>query len=285
MTLIVNGERIEDSAIKQEVERLRPDYEKAFVDMPTQEREAQLFDWSKDNIIERVLLKQEFQKIGPQIPQEQIESVLVGLKKEYKDQQEFYKDYDAENDEDVKKLIELIVKMRLKFEELREDLTKPSQAAIREYYEQNKEQFKSAQEVRVAHIVKHIDWQIDEATAYMVIQQAQHELKKGVPFEFVVDKFSDYTSQGGDLGYVSRGQLVEEFEDVVFNLGIGEVSDIFRTRFGFHIAKVYDRKPAVVPSFEQVKPQIVSELKDQMQEKAIDDFIDRLRGKAKIEQI
>ena len=87
------------------------------------------------------------------------------------------------------------------------------------------------------------------------------------------------------MGYVPRGQLVEEFEDVVFNLGIGEVSDIFRTRFGFHIAKVYDRKPAVVPSFEQVKPQIVSALKDKMQEKDIDDFIDQLRGKAKIEEI
>ena len=285
MALIVNGERIEDSTIKQEVERLRPDYEKAFNNMPAQEREAQLLDWSKENVIERILLKQELKNIEPKIPKEQIESVLAGLKKEYKDQQEFYKDYFAQNDEEVKKLIELIIKLRLKFEELRKDLNKPSQAAVQEYYQKNTEQFKSDEEVRVAHIVKYVDWQIDEAAAHTVIKQAQHELKKGAPFEFVADKYSDRTDQGGDLGYVSRGQLVEEFEDVVFNLGIGEVSDIFRTRFGFHIAKVYDRKPAVIPSLEEVKSKIVSELKDQMQEKAIDDFIDQLRGKAKIEEI
>ena len=285
MALIVNGERIEDSTIKQEVERLRPDYEKAFVDMPTQEREAQLLDWSKENIIERVLLKQEFENTEPKIPKEQIESVIARLKKQYKDQQEFYKEYDIENDEDVKKHIELIIKMNLKFEEFRKDLNKPSQAAIIEYYQKNKEQFATADEVRVAHIIKHVDWQSDETTAYTVIKQAQHELKKGTPFEFVVDKYSDYTDHGGDLGYVTRGQLAEEFEDIVFNLDIGQVSDIFRTRFGFHIAKVYDIKPAEVPTFEQAKPQIISVLKEQMQEKAIDDFIDHLRGKAKIEEI
>jgi parvulin-like peptidyl-prolyl isomerase len=79
--------------------------------------------------------------------------------------------------------------------------------------------------------------------------------------------------------------MVEEFEDVVFNLGAGEVSDVFRTRFGFHIAKVYDRKPAVVPELEEVKGEIVDTLEKQMREEAIDEFIDGLKNKAKIEDI
>ena len=47
MALIVNGEKIEDSAIQQEAERLRPDYERVFADQETEEREAQLLDWSR----------------------------------------------------------------------------------------------------------------------------------------------------------------------------------------------------------------------------------------------
>ena len=51
--------------------------------------------------------------------------------------------------------------------------------------------------------------------------------------------------------------MVEEFNDVVFNLGIGQISDIFRTRFGYHIAKVYDRKPAAIPPLTKVRDGIV----------------------------
>ena len=79
---------------------------------------------------------------------------------------------------------------------------------------------------------------------------------------------------------------MEEFEDVVFNLGPGEESGIFSTRFGFHIAKLYDRKPAVVPSLEELKDRhIVNELKKQIKRKTIEDFVDRLKNKAKIEVI
>jgi len=53
MAFIVNGERIEDSVIKQEVERLRPDYERVFVDQEPKERETQLLDWSRENVISR----------------------------------------------------------------------------------------------------------------------------------------------------------------------------------------------------------------------------------------
>ena len=78
--------------------------------------------------------------------------------------------------------------------------------------------------------------------------------------------------------------MVEEFEDVVFNLGVGQASDIFRTRFGFHIAKVYDRKPPVIPELKEVKHQITDTLIEQAKSKAIDDFIDKLKSKAKIEE-
>jgi parvulin-like peptidyl-prolyl isomerase len=82
-----------------------------------------------------------------------------------------------------------------------------------------------------------------------------------------------------------RGRMVEEFEDVVFNLGVGEVSDIFRTRFGFHIAKVYAREPATAAELKEVKAQIVETLRGQAREEAINKFIDALKSKAKIEDV
>ena len=86
------------------------------------------------------------------------------------------------------------------------------------------------------------------------------------------------------MGYVSRGQMVEEFEDVVFNLGEGQISDVFRSRFGFHVAKVYAREPAAVPSLEDVKEQVTEAIEEQMRSEAIDAFIDELKSTAKIEE-
>jgi len=285
MALIVNGEKIEDAVIQQEMERLRPDYEKAFADMDPKAREAQLLDWSRENVIERVVLSQELKTNGPDIPKDEVETALAKLKEQYKDQQELYKNFDVEDDEKLKESIELMIKTQRKFDQLCQDLPKPFQGDIEQYYEKNKELFKTADQVRVAHIVKYVDWQTDEATAYNAIKQAQDELRNGAAFEVLVDKYTDCADSGGDLGYVSRGQMVEEFEDVVFNLSIGQVSDIFRTRFGFHIAKVYDIKPGVIRSLKEVKKEIVDELEDLRRNEAIYEFIDRLKGKAKIEEI
>jgi len=285
MALIVNGEKIEDSTIRQEVERLRPDYERVFSDQDPKERKAQLTDWSRENVIERVLINQEAKENGGKIPEAEVESALAKLKEQYTDQEQLYKALDVKDDEEIKGYIEMQMRVEQRLNDVCKDLPKPSQAAIQEYYEKNKEQFKSGESARVAHIVKYVIWQTDEETAYNTMMQAQDELKNGAAFEAAVDKYTDCADSGGDLGYVMKGQMVEEFEDVVFNLGAGEVSDIFRTRFGFHIAKVYDRKPAAVPELEEVKGGIVDALEKQMRGEAIDEFIDGLKSKAKIEEI
>jgi hypothetical protein len=285
MALVVNGKQIDETVIKKEVERLRPEYEKVFVDMKPEEREAQLLDWSKENIIERVLLQQEVKNTEPETPNTHLEPILSNLKKNCRDPRELYRDFDVEDDENLKQAVDLIIRTEKTFEKLLKDLPSPSNNAIQQYYEKNKEQFKSGEKIRVAHIVKYANWQTDESMAHQAIHQAYDELKQGASFETVVDKYTDCADQGGDLGYIERGQMAEEFEDVVFNLGIGQVSDIFRTRFGFHIAKVYERQPASALGFEEVKDKIAGIIYEQMRVNAIHDFIDKLKSKAKIEDI
>lgn len=283
--MIVNGEKIEDSAIQQEVERLRPDYERVFADQEAEEREAQLLDWSRENVIEKVLINQEAEKNGDKIPPEKVQAALAKLKEQYEDQEQLYKDFNTENDEQIKNDIEKQMRVEQRIGQVCKDLPKPSQAAIQKYYEENQEQFKSGERARVAHIVRYVNWQTDEQTAHETISKAYEELKTGVAFEVVVDKYTDCADSGGDLGFVMRGQMVEEFEDVVFNLGAGQISDIFRTRFGFHLAKVYAREPAAVASLEEVKDRVTDAVKEQMRSEAIDTFIDGLKKEAKIEAV
>lgn len=285
MALLINGERIEDSAIHKEAERLRPDYEKVFADMNPDQREAQLLDWSKENLIERALLQQEVKNSEPKIPENQLEVIIANLKKECKNSQDIYRDFEVGDDEELKHSVEMIIRTERKLEKVLKNLPTPSSNAIREYYDKNKEQFRTGERVRAAHIVKYVDWRNDEQNAFVAINQAFEELKNGAAFEFVADKYSDCADRGGDLGLISKGQMAEEFEDVVFNLGIGQISNIFRTRFGFHIAKVYERHSAAIASLEEVKGQITDILKEHMRKAAVHDYMDSLKINAKIEDI
>jgi parvulin-like peptidyl-prolyl isomerase len=284
MALIVNGQRIEDDVIRHEVERLRPEYERVFAHQSEQEREAQLLDWSKENVIERTLVRQDATENGGDVPQKEIESVLAGLKERYQDEGQLHDDFGTTDDSKIKEEIELQIKVEHRIEDICKDLPKPSGDAIREYYEQKKDQFTRPEQARVAHIVKYVDGQTDEQTAYDAIRKAHDELSSGASFEVVVEKYTDCSDSGGDLGNVSRGQMVEEFEDVVFNLGPGQISDIFRTRFGFHIAKLYERTPPTVAKIEDVKSRIVEALRRQMREEAVNEFVDGLKSKADIKE-
>jgi len=275
MAITVNGERIEDQEIQQEVERLRPSHDQAFADRDPKEREAQLLDWSKENVIERVLLRQEAKANGPEIPAADVEAALAKLKEQYEKPEELYKEFDADGDEKVKEMIELQMKVEQQINDVHAKVPDASEDEIRQYYDENKERFKSDEQVRVAHIVKYVNWQTDEATAMQVITQAHDEIKN----------YTDCGDSGGDLGYVMRGQMVEEFEDVVFNLNEGQVSDVFRTRFGFHIAKVYDRRPPAIAELKEVEKEVAEQVKEQKKEQALGDYLDQLRAKATVEEV
>jgi parvulin-like peptidyl-prolyl isomerase len=284
MAIIVNGERIEDQEIQQEVERLRPSYEQAFAQMDAAEREAQLLDWSKENVVERVLLRHEARSKGQEVPAEEVDAAFKQLSEQYEKPEALHKEFNVDSDEKVREMIELQMKVERKINDVYATAPEPAQEEIQAYYDENKERFKSEEQIRVAHIVRYVNWQTDEATALETIKQAQAEIQRGAAFEAVVDQYTDCADSGGDLGYVAKGQMVEEFEDVVFNLNVGQVSDVFRTRFGFHIAKVYDRKPPTVPELKDVKKQIAEQLLEEKKEQALGGYLDELRSKATVDE-
>jgi parvulin-like peptidyl-prolyl isomerase len=285
MTLVVNGERINDNEIEQEVERLRPRYEQVFAEKDPKERQAQLRDWSRDNVIERVLLRQEAKKNGANVPAAEIEAALARLREQFEKPEDLHAAFHTDSDDEVRSMIEQQMQVERKINDIYAGAAEPSDEEIRRYYEENKDQFQSGEQVRVAHIVKYVNWQTDEAAALEIIRRAQQEIKNGAAFEVVVDKYTDCADSGGDLGFVGRGQMVEEFEDVIFKLGVGQVSDVFRTRFGFHLAKVYSHTPPRVPELKEIKARVVKELKEQMKEQALGDYLDELRRKAAIEDL
>ncbi len=283
MPLIINSQEVDDAQIQDEFERLEHYFQQAFPDQSPDEQKAQLLKWSKENVIERILIQQQAKKYDCRINLDEIQSAQAEAKKQYtKNRKPESKNIDEKK---LEQEIELQLKVKHMLDDVCKDLPEPPERNILDFYNENKQRFISPEQIKVSHIVKHINWQTDENSARNTIQKAQDELKAGKPFEMLVSKYSDCPDDSGNLGYLTKGQMVEEFDDVVFNLNVGQVSNIFRTRFGFHIAKLYDRKPQSFLPLEKAQGQILSELKEQTKNKAIEDFIDQLKSKAEIKEV
>ncbi|MGE5402186.1 MAG: peptidylprolyl isomerase [Ignavibacteriales bacterium] len=112
-------------------------------------------------------------------------------------------------------------------------------------------------QLRASHIL--IDFindkgQPDTAAALAKIQDIKAQLQNGADFTQLAVKYSEdpgSKENGGDLGYFERRMMVKEFEEAAFNMKVGQVSDIIKTNYGFHLLKVTDIKP--YPSFEEEK--------------------------------
>ena len=151
------------------------------------------------------------------------------------------------------------------------------------YYKTHRSQFAAAERISVRHIVKNVDETIDPAVAREALGQAAQELEQGAQFGEVADRHSDCPGNGGDLGWFERGAMVEEFEEVIFGLPLLEISPIFQTRFGFHVAQVLDRKAAGIRPLGEIREQLAGMLYAERKQKRISQFVDQLAGTAQIE--
>ena len=288
MPLIINGERVEDPQIAQEAQSLQRTFEQMPPDLREErgldaaEFQKHLWDWSKENVIERVLLRQRAAKNSAAIGQDAVEEALAEIKKQQGGEEQF----SLGRDEDA---LRRDVETRLRLDRLIGEITKnvkpPKNTEVADYYRKHRAEFEVPEQVKAAHIVKNVDEKTDEAAALEAIQKAESEIAAGRPFAEVADQYSDCPGNGGDLGYFARGQMVAEFDAVVFNMEPGSRSPVFRTPFGFHIAKLDDKRPAHMRNLQQMSDEIKGGLLQRKMMKAVEDFVDRLKAEADIEEI
>jgi peptidyl-prolyl cis-trans isomerase C len=173
--------------------------------------------------------------------------------------------------ESVKKMVIVEAFVRKKLEQ---DV-KISDEEMKQFYETNKDKFKTGEQLRTSHIL---------VKSEQAAQDILAQLKKGANFEELARKYSvdGSAAKGGDLGWFSKGTMVPDFEQAAWNLKEGEISGIVKTQYGFHIIKVTGKRPAGIRSYEEVKDQIRAAMLPSKQQQVLQNLKEDLKKDAKI---
>jgi peptidyl-prolyl cis-trans isomerase C len=153
--------------------------------------------------------------------------------------------------------------------------TAVTEEALRKVYDQAVKEMGKEEEVHARHILLKTE---DEAKAVLA------ELKKGGDFEKLAkEKSTDPSAKtnGGDLGFFGKGQMVPEFADAAFKLEKGGLSEPVKSQFGWHVIRSEDKRTKPVPEYDKVKPQ----LEQFVVRNAQAALITKLREDAKIEKL
>ncbi|MGD8778023.1 MAG: anaerobic sulfatase maturase [Ignavibacteria bacterium] len=284
MQIVVNDQPVDEKLIDAEIERMKPDYENQYRNQPQEQKEKQLREWAQENVIERILLLQEARKDPRPISKELVEEAFNSLVQQSGGFDSFMKDVGDRKVaiEEIKDDFEKQLRIERLIKELNDEIEKPRKSQAEKFYKKNRQKYFMPEMVRASHIVIHVNTPSEVEEAKKKIDDIYAKILEGSSFEELADQNSDCPGNGGDLGYFPRGQMVRSFEDVVFNLKVGEVSEVFQSEFGFHIAKVYDKRYKRQIPFEKVEEKIRTQLWEEAKSKNIEAYLDKLRASAKI---
>ena len=162
------------------------------------------------------------------------------------------------------------------------------------YYNQHRDQYRVAEQAKVSHILIKAplpgpDGKVDEkgvAEAQRRAEDLLKQLKGGAKFEDLAKKYSEdpgSAKEGGSLGWIGKGRTVPEFEKAAFSLPKGQISDLVKSSYGFHIIRVDDRQDAHMKTLDEVKGEIEPILKQQkaqqMAQKQAEDLLREAKAK------
>ena len=269
----IDGIQIESSELSSEFRRLM----ESQVDRPEPLRlpEDGVRKLATENVINKWLILREARRRFPTVSIDEVRRRASRLQQQYGAQFDPAK-YQSEMQDDVR--VDKVIR------EINSRLEPVSREDARAAFEADPSRYAEPQRVHVSHIVRHTFGGANAGRALQQIMEAQQSLKAGQPFEAVSRRFSDQYGQAGDLGTFARGAMVDKFENVVFRMKPGQISDVFQTEFGYHIAFVHENHPARERSFDEAGKEVTDALREAREREAFDAFVTRLREAATIER-
>lgn len=154
-----------------------------------------------------------------------------------------------------------------------QDLPDPTEAEVRGYYQEHRQEFQRAERVRLRQILVE-----DEQS----LERALEELESGEAFSEVAGRYSG-DLMGGFQGELARRDLPPTFVDTIFDLSPGEVSEVVEAEYGYHLFQVTERLPEEVVPLQDAEPAIRRHLREQALDRRLDSLLQEARERYPVE--
>ncbi|XEC95231.1 peptidylprolyl isomerase [Paenibacillus tarimensis] len=232
-------------------------------------------DSALESLIVDELLRQEMEKAGYTLTESDIEEELAEIKSDYSSDEEFQSVLQQYGMTEKALLSQIRINAQMK--KLLEPQIEITEEVLQDFYEQNKDNLATPEEVRASHILVET-----QEEAEKILEQ----LKQGADFaSLAAENSTDTVSKdnGGDVDFFSRGEMMPEFEEAAFALETGQLSDIVETDYGFHIIKATDRRESSVPAYEDAKEELRENYLNEEMYNRSGPWLEEIRSAATIE--
>ncbi|MDG1892510.1 MAG: peptidylprolyl isomerase [Verrucomicrobiota bacterium] len=285
MQIWVNEEAVAPEWIEEEFAQIKSWHEQRSQGSCC-ERDDEFRAQAKENVIGRLLLNQDAEGHVPEPSKEEIDAALQQLHKDYGGEEAFMANLGITGDQ--KEFVERQVVLNLKVDQLVAgfcgELSNPSDATLRAFYELHPELYTTEGKVRALHIFKSFRQSEDKEELFRECCRMRERLVSGEDFKDLAKGFSDKPAEEIDLGFFKRGELMDEFEYVAFSMQVGEVSPVFSSYHGFHLAKVLEIEASTRKPYEEVQPSVQEAWAQEKRTQKIQEHIKQLRTKAQIRE-
>jgi parvulin-like peptidyl-prolyl isomerase len=290
MTVKINGQVLPDEAIEFEYRRLLRFYSRHTKPEQLKGITDQLRERARDQAIGTKLLIDEAHRLDFSVPGERLDKKLEAMQAEVGGAEAFEQRIQAQGltMEDVRNSLEEGVKVDMLVDQVCADVSEPSEADMIDYFEGHRDEYEKGEQAQAQHILvtPDSDSDSDKQTARAKLEELRRKLDDGADFAELAAAHSACPSgkqTGGSLGWFGRGMMVPEFDDAVFSMKVGELSDVIETQFGFHLVQKTGEEPATDISFVDVQDEVRDLLRHSERGAALSAFVSELREKTDIE--
>jgi hypothetical protein len=283
LTMTVNGEPISEALINEEFHAIKAHYER-MGRVSCCDRDDEFRGYARDNIVARVLINQEAERHSAEIPEEEVSAALERIIEEQGGRAAFFAHAGLTPEQEP--LVREDVRTGLRVDRLMESawstVPEPEEAQQRAWYEAHVSEFLTPEEISAVHLFKQVEKVEDRESIYSLLRKLRAEARAGADFTAMALEHTDKEDKLVDLGWFKRGDFMEEFDLIMFSLEEGEMSPVFASHWGFHLAKITGRRAPQPRPFTEVQPAVRELMIAEQRQAATQALVAELKAKAVI---
>lgn len=285
MAIFVNGERLEPEALENEFRAVKARFE-SISRVSCCERDPEFRAMARDNVMARVLLGQEAARRDVVVSDEEVEASLANIEAQHGGREALLNNLGLHPCQIEEVRVDISNGLRLEKTLLAclGPETEPTDEEVYAFYQAHQKDYLTEEEVRASHLFKKVEKGEERAQIFDELRDVRRRARAGEDFDALALAHTDKEDKLVDLGWFKQGEFMDEFGSIAFSLEEGEVSPVFSSYYGFHLAKCTGRRPPQLQPFEDVQAEVKARLKQETREAKALALVEQLKATAVIEE-